>query len=100
MGRQDRERRAKPKLCRWSNEREGDAREVYDRSKRFANVGVTHIAHILGSDGLPMDWSAFRRSCRPSTAPCDRPEYNALLDSLPEAWRATLLTNTCRRLPA
>ena len=49
--RQDRERRAKPKLCRWSNEREGDAREVYDRSKRFARRQETTKACVCGHKG-------------------------------------------------
>ncbi len=31
-----------PKICRWSVEREHDAREIYERSKKFAAAGLTH----------------------------------------------------------
>ena len=56
---------------------------------RFAGVGVTHVVHLLGGDGLPMAWREFRRSCHP-TPPCDQDEYSRLIKSLPEAWLATL----------
>ena len=84
-----RDKKPKPKLCRWTNEREEDAREVYERSVRFAGVGVTHVVHLLDGGGLPMAWREFRRSCHP-TPPCDQDEYSRLIKSLPEAWLATL----------
>ena len=85
-----RDKKPKPKLCRWTNEREEDAREVYERSVRFAEVGVTHVVHLLGGDGRrPMAWREFRRSCHPNP-PCDQHEYSRLIESLPEAWLITL----------
>ena len=66
-----------------------NAREVYERSVRFAEVGVTHVVHLLGGDGLPMAWREFRRSCHPNP-PCDQHEYSRLIESLPEAWLITL----------
>ena len=64
-----RDKKPKPKLCRWTNEREEDAREVYERSVRFAGVGVTHVVHLLGGDGLPMAWREFRREAATQTRP-------------------------------
>ena len=43
-----------------TNEGDEDAREVYERSVRFAEVGVTHVVHLLGGDGLPMAWREFK----------------------------------------
>ena len=51
---------SEPKICCWSPERDTDAKEVYNRSKRFAELGLTHIAHLLEPDRKLITWTGIK----------------------------------------
>ena len=74
--------------------REREAAEVYERSRRFASIGITHVGHLLDGTGKLMSWAQFRAVAvgpdRRGCAPCEREEYESLCASLPPAWKRTL----------
>ena len=77
-----------PKICCWSQERDTDAKEVYDRSKRFAALRLTHIAHMLEPDGKLITWAGIKglaRSKETQTA-CTHEEFDALYNGIPKCW--------------
>ena len=51
---------SEPKIYCWSPERDTDAKEVYDRSKRFAELGLTHIVHLLEPDEKLITWTRIK----------------------------------------
>ena len=81
-----------PKICCWSQERDTDAKEVYDRSKRFAALGLTHIAHMLEPDGKLITWAGIKGLARSkeTQTPCTPEEFDALYRGIPECWYEVL----------
>ena len=89
--RDQREKQPKVKLIRHSKEREKDAREVYERSKKFARAGLTHVCHLIGANGRLMTWQVLKGLIgRRGTMPCGRDEYEALLASIPTRWKKSI----------
>ena len=81
-----------PKICCWSQERDTDAKEVYDRSKRFAALGLTHIAHMLEPGRTRITWAGIKGLARSkeTQTPCTPEEFDAFYRGIPECWYEVL----------
>ena len=90
---QHRVRTPKVMFARQSVQRVQDAREVYMRSKKFAAVGLTHICHLLDSQGNIMTWQGLKLHVgRRGEMPCEEPEFEQLLASIPQRWQDIIRT--------
>ena len=83
--------KSKAHFLRHSAERVDDAKEVYERSRRFAALGITHVCHLLTPHGRLLSWEKLTRLVgRRGERPCSREEFEALISSLPRRWKNVL----------
>ena len=67
-------------------------RRQSDRSKRFSELGLTHIAHLLEPDGKLITWTGIKglASSKGTPPPCTREEFDALGSDIPAFWYKVL----------
>ncbi len=72
-------------------------KEVYDPLKRFAELSLTHIIHLLEPDGKLITWTGIKGldSSKGTQPPYARDEFDALCSGILTCWyRITDGTNT------
>ena len=62
-----------------------DAKEIYDRSKRFSELGLTHIVHLLEPDGKLVTWTWIKglASSKGTQPPYTCREFDAIYSGIP-----------------
>ena len=75
---------------RYTEQRKVEGKEVYDRGKRWAAYGITHVCHLVNSSGNLLSWAGFhslgaQRGLNRGLVP-PKSEFDALKASLPKIW--------------
>ncbi len=62
------------------------------RSKRFAELDLTHIAHLLEPDGKLVTWTGIKdlASSKGTQPPCTREDFDTLCSGIPKCWYQVL----------
>ena len=76
---------SEPEICCWSPERDNDTKKVDDSSKRFAELGLTQITHLLEPDGKLITWAGIKclASSKGTQPLCTREEFDAICSGIP-----------------